>query len=281
MLKDGISDGYQVFIAFKNADDEGKQTRDSIIATKVFNYLTKKGLRVFNSTITLEKNGISEYKKSIDEALDMAKVLVVVGTSASNLNSKWVRYEWDSFFNDILCGIKPNGRIFTYIDDIKPTELPRALRQTQSIKHGSESMYHLYGFIKNALRVEKEEPKEENVLDMKIEERETFALSKISGEGPEIINIPFKKSLVIGKKRENDIVLNLKQISRHHAKIVHNEKGLYVYDLNSTNGTYVNNVRIKNKMLEEEDIVSFDIIKYKVCILSKEMAFKSDITNGN
>src|SRR5215510_11600782 len=93
---------YDVFISFKNLDEKGVPTRDAALANEVYNFLTSKGLSAFISTVTLESLGVSNYKKAIDEALDAASIMVAVGTSTENLNSEWVRYEWDGFYNDIL-----------------------------------------------------------------------------------------------------------------------------------------------------------------------------------
>lgn len=142
---------YDVFVSSKTLDEEGSLTRDSEIATEVFNFLSQQGLSVFLSTVSLEALGSSAYKKAIDAALDSAAVLVAVGTSADHINSKWVRYEWDSFFNDILSGIKPKGRVFTYIEDFDPKALPRALRQTQTFSHSGDSLQRLFNFITRGL----------------------------------------------------------------------------------------------------------------------------------
>jgi len=101
---------YDVFISFKNLDEKGVPTRDAALANEVYNFLTSKGLNVFISTVTLESLGVSNYKKAIDEALDAASIMVAVGTSTENLNSEWVRYEWDGFYNDILSGVKPSWK---------------------------------------------------------------------------------------------------------------------------------------------------------------------------
>ena len=264
-------DGYEVFIAFKHLDNDGTETPDSILANKVFYYLTERGLKVFNSNISLERHGISEYKKSIDGALEMAKVLVVIGTSIENLNSEWVRYEWDSFFNDILCRLKPEGRIFSYIDGLSPKELPRALRQNQCIIHSNESLEHLYFFIKNALNGSEKAFKKQDKIGTAIKNDITFLLKKISGDGPQSIHIPFDQPISIGKNRKNDVILSEKGVSRNHARIIHNKEGLFVFDLESTNGTYVNKVKINNRaLIKKGDIVEFDIVKYQVAFLNGE-----------
>ncbi len=122
-----------------------------MLASYIHRILMTRGIRVFYSGFSLEKLGVSDYKKAIDRALDSARVLVVVGTSVDNLNSEWVRYEWDSFFNDILSGRKPEGRVFAYLDGVRPSDLPRALRQSQAIIDGPGSFDHLYAFVSNAI----------------------------------------------------------------------------------------------------------------------------------
>lgn len=49
-----------------------------------------------------------------------------------------------------------------------------------------------------------------------------------------------KESLTVGRDRENDIVLDSDSVSRHHARVEHREGQFFVSDLDSTNGTYVN-----------------------------------------
>jgi hypothetical protein len=150
-LREGGSTPSDVFIAFKDLDEKGAPTRDAEIARDVYGFLTAKGLGVFFSPVTLENLGTWAYKQAIDEALDSAKVLVAIGTSADHLNSEWVRYEWDSSYSDILSGVKPNGKVFTYIEGMTTAALPRALRQTQTFFHLSESLQKLFNFIIKAL----------------------------------------------------------------------------------------------------------------------------------
>ncbi len=146
-----MSDRFQVFISFKHLDESGNETPDSRLAREAYHYLTDRGLNVFLSTVSLEQLGIAAYKKAIDDALDGAHVLIAVGSSREHLESQWVRYEWDSFFNDILSGIKPEGRVFSYVEGVDLAKLPRALRQSQCIEHGPESLETLHRFVANAL----------------------------------------------------------------------------------------------------------------------------------
>jgi len=143
--------GYQVFLSFKNLDKDGNPTRDSLLAQELYEYFTGRGLTVFFSERTLEALGVASYKGAIDNALDAAQVLVAVGTSAENLNSKWVEYERETFYIDILNETKPNGRIFSYVDGVQANKLPRTLKQMQCIQHGPDAFERLYRFVANAL----------------------------------------------------------------------------------------------------------------------------------
>lgn len=142
---------YQVFISFKHLGTDGKKTPDSELAHQVHQNLSAAGVRAFISTVDLESQGIAGYKSVIDDALDDATVLIVVGTSPDNLLSRWVRYEWDGFVNDILSGVKLDGRVFAYTQGVSINELPRALRQTQCFDHERDGMKALVQYVVNAL----------------------------------------------------------------------------------------------------------------------------------
>ncbi len=144
---------YDIFISFKNLDKNGEPTHDSVLAREVFDRLSGGDFRVFFSPISLEKLGVSAYKAAIDAALDSSSILIAVGTSAENFNARWVRHEWDSFHNDILDGVKPEGKIFVYVDGCDPKLLPRTLRQSQVFFKNEGGLEKLNNFILNALPI--------------------------------------------------------------------------------------------------------------------------------
>ncbi|MDR2121025.1 MAG: FHA domain-containing protein [Tannerella sp.] len=60
----------------------------------------------------------------------------------------------------------------------------------------------------------------------------------------------------IGKAKDNEFVVDDPHVSRYHAKLEKNEKGeLYIEDVGSTNGTFVNKDRIIRKKIEATDSV--------------------------
>ena len=59
-----------------------------------------------------------------------------------------------------------------------------------------------------------------------------------------------KEEIRIGAVADNDVVLSDDTVSRHHCKIVQEDSGYVLVDLGSTNGTFVNKVRIREAYLE-------------------------------
>lgn len=64
-----------------------------------------------------------------------------------------------------------------------------------------------------------------------------------------------KKRINIGRHRDNDLRIDDPLISRQHAQILQQGRTIYLRDLNSTNGTFVNNKRVDIAALEEGTVV--------------------------
>ncbi len=106
---------------------------------------------MFFSSDSLEKmGGGSRYKTDIDAALDTAKVMVVVLSQIEYASSHWVQYEWDSFYNDYLSGVRKEANLFTLTKNINIHNLPRTLRNVQNFDY-NEGILHVCDYIKNAI----------------------------------------------------------------------------------------------------------------------------------
>lgn len=88
---------YDIFICYKETDNKGSRTHDSVIAEDIYDKLIDQGYKVFFAKITLENKLGKEYEPYIYSALKSAKVMLVVGTSAENFNAIWVKNEWSRF----------------------------------------------------------------------------------------------------------------------------------------------------------------------------------------
>lgn len=88
---------FDVFICYKETDENGKRTQDSVIANDIYHQLTQEGLKVFYAAITLEDKLGQEYEPYIFAALTSAKVMLVVGTKPEYFSAVWVKNEWSRY----------------------------------------------------------------------------------------------------------------------------------------------------------------------------------------
>lgn len=88
---------YDIFICYKETDENGDRTLDSVLAQDVYDALTDKGYRVFFSRISLEDKLGMEYEPYIFAALNSAKIMLVFGTDYEYFNAVWVKNEWSRF----------------------------------------------------------------------------------------------------------------------------------------------------------------------------------------
>lgn len=139
---------YDIFISFKNTDSNGQLTEDVAIANEVYKQLTDAGMSVFFSNVILMQQGSAAYKEAIETALDEAKVLVAIATSAEYLTSEWVSYEREGFHNDILSGRKTNACIVPYLKNIFGMDVPRSLRNYQTFQIDASPVSEVVEFIK-------------------------------------------------------------------------------------------------------------------------------------
>ena len=95
---------YDVFICYKETDENGSRTQDSVIANDIYYQLTQEGFKVFYAAITLEDKLGSAYEPCIFAALNSAKVMLAIGTKPEYFNAVWVKNEWSRFLKMIKNG---------------------------------------------------------------------------------------------------------------------------------------------------------------------------------
>lgn len=97
---------YDIFICYKETDELGQRTLDSVIAQDVYDALTAKGYKVFFSRISLEDKLGQEYEPYIFAALNSAKIMLAFGTDYEYFNAVWVKNEWSRYLALIAKGDK-------------------------------------------------------------------------------------------------------------------------------------------------------------------------------
>ena len=135
---------FDVFICYKETDDSGKRTHDSVMAQDLYYQLKQEGFKVFFARITLEDKLGSAYEPYIFAALNSAKVMVVLGTKPEYFNAVWVKNEWSRFLSLIKNGEKK--MLIPAYKDMDPYNLPKEFSHLQA-----QDMSKL-GFMQDLIR---------------------------------------------------------------------------------------------------------------------------------
>ena len=69
-------------------------------------------------------------------------------------------------------------------------------------------------------------------------------------------------SMVIGRQHDSDIPIPAEEISRHHARLQVGADGVLVEDLNSANGTFINDKRVQNGLLRPGEELRLDTVRF-------------------
>ena len=141
----GQEDPFDVFICYKETDNNGRRTQDSVLANDLYHQLTQEGFKVFFARITLEDKLGTAYEPYIFAALNSAKVMVVLGTKPEYFNAVWVKNEWSRY----LALVKQSGGkkiLIPAYRDIDPYDLPEEFAHLQA-----QDMSKL-GFMQDLIR---------------------------------------------------------------------------------------------------------------------------------
>ena len=169
---------YDIFICYKETDENGDRTLDSVLAQDVYDALTDKGYRVFFSRITLEDKLGTEYEPYIFAALNSAKIMLAVGTDYEYYNAVWVKNEWSRYLK-LMASDKSKHLIPCY-KGIDAYDMPREFAKLQAQDLGK------MGAIQDILRgIEKLLPKAEPAAPV---EPEKIVVSN-PGEGSKIASL--------------------------------------------------------------------------------------------
>ena len=94
----------------------------------------------------------------------------------------------------------------------------------------------------------------------------TLAIRSGGGRAGEVFTVAGER-MTIGRSPEAEVFLDDVTVSRNHALLVRRRDGLYIDDLGSLNGTYVNRRRIESHRLQNGD--ELQVGKYKLAYLER------------
>ena len=169
----GREQPYDIFICYKETDENGQRTIDSAIAQDVYDALTAKDYRVFFSRITLEDKLGQEYEPYIFAALNSAKIMLAFGTDYEYFNAVWVKNEWSRYLK-LMASDKSKHLIPCY-KNIDAYDMPREFAKLQAQDMGK------VGAIQDLLRgIEKLLPKKETLIQERVVVEAPAANGKIA-----------------------------------------------------------------------------------------------------
>lgn len=121
---------FDIFICYKETDNQGRRTQDSVLANDLYNELTRDGYKVFFSRITLEDKLGTAYEPYIFAALNSAKAMIVIGTKPEYFNAVWVKNEWSRYLSLIK---KDHSKVLIpAYKDMDPYDLPEEFSHLQA-----------------------------------------------------------------------------------------------------------------------------------------------------
>ena len=121
---------YDIFICYKETDENGDRTLDSVLAQDVYDALTDKGYRVFFARISLEDKLGMEYEPYIFAALNSAKIMLAFGTDYEYFNAVWVKNEWSRFLK--LMAKDKNKHLIPCFKGIDAYDMPKEFARLQA-----------------------------------------------------------------------------------------------------------------------------------------------------
>ena len=79
---------FDIFICYKESDESGQRTPDSVFAQELYETLSAKGYKVFFARVTLEDK-VGLYEPYIFSALNSAKAMLVIGSKIEYFEAVW------------------------------------------------------------------------------------------------------------------------------------------------------------------------------------------------
>ena len=141
-----INEYYDVFISFKDSDENGNDTKDKVIAHELYVYLTSKNLKVFFSSETFVQHGTDKWRSELEKAMNASKVFISLGTKKSYMLSSYLL--WERTFFSALRATDDSRVMYSYIaPPMTLDELPDDMKTMSAFTPNNQEK--LYQYIYN------------------------------------------------------------------------------------------------------------------------------------
>ena len=105
---------------------------------------------------------------------------------------------------------------------------------------------------------------------------QSYQLTMRSGPEPGKVFPLEQQEVRLGRDLSNDIAISDPEVSRHHARLFMQDESVFIEDLGSTNGTFLNGQRISSpQQLRQGDVITFG---EKIVVVFEEVIYDRDAT---
>lgn len=170
---------YDIFLSYKETEETGERTQDSIDVQDLYTSLVEKGYRVFFSRQSLRDKIAEHYEPYIYNAIKTAKVMIVFGETAEHFNAVWVKNEWTRFKALVANGEKDKNALVAVYKGMDAYDIPRSLTNgKQAIDYGVPSNYekllkHIDGIVNPPKNSTASSTRDESALGAQTERKST------------------------------------------------------------------------------------------------------------
>ena len=141
--QNSVFENIDVCICYKESDDAGRRTRDSIVAQEVYSKLEGKGITTYYERISADGLVEKDLESSNLEAVYRAKVILALGASVESFS--FIEEMYGKYFSEKL--------VVPFCVDVLPGDIPKTLSKIQATNYSAigwdkdliKGIYHLLG----------------------------------------------------------------------------------------------------------------------------------------
>lgn len=226
-----IFENIDVFICYIETDEQGRRTKDSIMAQEIYNKLQNVGVNVFYQRISISELIDEEFKKVRQIAQNKAKIIILCATSKENFEK--IFEENKECFTD--------KKIIPVYSSVSAYDMPKELSKLQSVNF--DNIGSISDLSKNILIMLERENEIDVVKIINKQTKKRKILNMILMCSLFIILVVgIISSIIYFSKKDDEITKNLDDVIKYE-NLSENEKYRYAEDM-MNNGKYLEAVNI-------------------------------------